>query len=230
MTPVPFSQYGAAPAGDAPDLAQRTVAAREQERRRIAAELHDWTGANLAAIKLNLQAVAAGLRPDQSQQIELLRESQATLDDTIRSVRDLCGELQPAALAGGAGLVQALRASVARFERRSGAVVGVELLAYDGRCDALAELMLLRLTQEALHNCLKHAQARRVDVAIRRDGAGLLLTITDDGSGFDPDRPGADDTHSGIGLLIMAERAAAAGARLSLQSAPGHGTRVAVSF
>ena len=207
------------------------VQARESERRRIAAELHDQVGASLSAIKLMLQLVTDGVQRHGRIDEQLLAECQETLDEGIRGVRELCAEWRPALLEY-RGLVAALDGAISRFVRRTRLRVDVELSAYDPPRPPEVELMLLRVVQEALRNCDAHARASRVRVVIERRKGGLNLTIEDDGAGFDVAAPGsaAGDGPIGIGLLNMRDRALAAGAVLTLESAPGRGTRVVVAF
>jgi len=208
------------------DLARHAVAAREEERRRLAAELHDVVGTNLAAIKLNLSSLADALPAGATQR---LADTQELLAETIVGIRELCGALRPATLEY-AGFATALQTHCARFSRRTGIEVDCELSQYDEtpRTPAI-ELMLLRVAQEALWNSAKHADAQRVRIRLQRVGSRCRFTIQDDGDGFDPAQLGVSGA-AGLGILNMRERALSAQAVFSLDSAPGRGTVIAIDF
>jgi len=229
---LPTGDGSGSPDDPAATQARLIVAAREGERRRLAAELHDQAGANLAAIKLNLDSLSKAVARELGESelpATLLQQSREMLDDTIRSIRDLCGEWRPARLEY-AGLTDAIEASAARFNRRTGIDVHLDLGDYDATSPPEVELMLLRIVQEALHNCGRHALASRVALSIRRDLHGRSLTVEDDGVGFDQSEIGAGNADPGLGLLIMRERAQAVGAAFTLHAIPGKGTRIVVHF
>jgi signal transduction histidine kinase len=208
------------------ELARHAVAAREEERRRLAAELHDVVGTNLAAIKLTLSSLAGAIPRDSTERLE---DAQQLLSETIAGIRDLCGALRPATLEY-AGFVAALEAHCARFSHRTGIEVECDLSRYQAPRARPIELMLLRVAQEALWNSSKHAAARRVRISFDCIGSRSRLTIHDDGCGFDPAATGSAGRAPGLGILNMRERALSAGAVFSLDSAPGRGTRVAIDF
>lgn len=208
------------------ELARHSVDAREEERRRLAAELHDVVGTNLAAIKLNLSSLATAL-PAHS--IRTLEDAQKLLAETIAGIRDLCGALRPATLEY-AGFTAALQAHCARFSQRTGIAVDCDLSRYRAPRARSTELMLLRVAQEALWNSSKHADARRVCIAFDCVGSRSRFTIRDDGCGFDPATLGAGGNIPGLGILNMRERALSADAVFSLDSAPGRGTLIAIDF
>jgi signal transduction histidine kinase len=211
-------------------LSRRIVSVQEEERRRMAAELHDRTATNLAAIGLNLKRVTRTTADPAAVDDALMQETQVLLTDTIVSIREFCAELRPAIL-DYAGLPQALENSVAQFSRRTGIVAQVDLADFSGRCSPEQETVLFRIAQEALMNCAKHSRAGQVQVRLAREGDGRLsLTIADDGNGFDPAALGQAGAGQdvGSGLLNMRERAAFVGGEFQLESAPGQGTRITV--
>ena len=208
------------------ELARRAVAAREEERRRLAAELHDVVGTNLAAIKLQLSSLASMLPDDAAARIE---DTEQLLAETIAGIRDLCGTLRPAMLEY-AGFVAALQAHCTRFSRRTGIEVECDLSRYDAPRPRATELVLLRVAQEALWNSFKHASARRVCIRFEPMGSRSRFTVRDDGCGFDPSSLGRAGSAPGLGILAMRERALSADAVLSLDSAPGRGTTIAIDF
>jgi len=212
------------------EISHRVVSVQEQERRLLAGELHDRTGANLAAISLNLKALRGALPATAAQKCQgLLDETGALLTDTILSVRDICSDLRPAIL-DYAGLIAALQDLAANFTRRTGIPVSVDYDAFNGQFVAEVESLLFRIVQEALTNCAKHAKARRVGIRLATVGDSAILAVADDGQGFVPDALGRPGHEAGLGLLTMRERAEFIGGRFSLKSQPGTGTEVRVEL
>jgi signal transduction histidine kinase len=204
-------------------LAQVT-AAQEDERRRIAQELHDGIGPALASLNLRLRTARKVLEKDNHPVSEEIEELADLTRASIRDIRRLIHDLRPAAL-DELGLVPALREYVARYQEEQGLEVLVALPESDERLSAPLETALFRIIQEALANVAKHARARRVEISMTRDGSDVTLCITDDGQGFDPraSRPG---TH--LGLWSMGERVEQLGGEFEVESAPGAGATVRV--
>jgi signal transduction histidine kinase len=202
-------------------LAQVT-AAQEEERRRIARELHDGVGPALASLNIRLHTARKLLERDHhpaSGEIEELAElTQANIQDIRRVIQDL----RPAVL-DELGLASALREYAARYQEEHGLEVGFSLPEGEERFPAPLETALFRIVQEALANVAKHAQAQRVEVAMTCDQRGVTLHIADDGQGFDPQAP-RSGTH--LGLWSMRERVEQLGGRFEIEGAPGSGTRV----
>jgi signal transduction histidine kinase len=195
---------------------------KEQERTRIAREIHDDLGGNLTAIKMALAMLAARLPQDQA-----LRDKAAYLDDlvdrTIDAVHRISLDLRPSTL--DLGLVAALEWQAREFERQAGVACVFRSAAREIDLDPDHASALFRIFQEALTNIAKHAGATRVLVTLRRQRQQLVLAICDNGRGIAP----ADrlKPHS-FGLRGMSERARALGGTLSLSEAPGGGTMVAI--
>jgi signal transduction histidine kinase len=139
-------------------------------------------------------------------------------------MRSLVFQLRPADLEAD-GLVATLRKHVEVLGRVHPAAVEMRV-AGDGEPDAAVQTGLYRIAQEALQNAIKHSSAGRIAVEIDLDGAGGVLTVTDDGAGFDPADPRVRSQH--LGLTVMEERARAIGGRLEVRSRPGEGTTVRV--
>jgi signal transduction histidine kinase len=209
-------------------LSRRIVSVQEDERRRLAVELHDRTGANLAAIKMNLKSIAKRV-PIRHADDDLLKDTSDLLADTVVSIREFCGDLRPAVL-DYAGLADALNVCVAQFARRTGIAAQLDHSAYAGRIPPDTESVLYRITQEALLNCAKHSNAGHVRVRLARDADRVTLVIEDDGDGFVPEHVGHTGQASGSGLLNIRERVAFAGGRLGIDAAPGRGTRITVQI
>jgi signal transduction histidine kinase len=210
-------------------LSRRVVSVQEEERRRLAGELHDRTGTNLAAIQLNLKSMARLVSPDKEDDQALLQETGELLADTVVSIREFCGDLRPALL-DYAGLGAAIAQCVAQFKGRTGVAAEFDGSGFTVRLPGEVESVLFRIVQEALLNCAKHGSATRLSVRLRNDVRRVTLTIEDDGVGFEPRGIGKSDAEVGSGLLTMRERAAFIGATFDLESAPGRGTRITVAL
>lgn len=204
----------------------RTVNVLEQERRRLARELHDRVVSNLTAIGLNLKNVESQLSGE-----ELTRFGNALSDcagltaDSSASARDICSDLHPAIL-DYMGLVPALKDLGEKFHQRTNIAVAVSGTDVGQRLSAEREIALFRIAQEALVNCAKHSRARTVAIRLDQYPQRIELTIKDDGVGFVADQLRAP----GLGLLSMQERAQAVGGSCRIDSASGEGTQVIVEL
>jgi signal transduction histidine kinase len=210
-------------------LSRRIVSVQEEERRRLAMELHDRTGGNLAAIQLNLKTIARSIPGQPPGEDDLMKETSFLLSDTIVSIREFCGELRPAILIYG-GLAQAIKSTLAQFTRRTAIETVFDHSGFSGRFNPDLESVLFRIAQEALLNCAKHSRASRVVVKISSVESQLTLTIEDNGVGFDPDLLGQTDQDLGSGLLSMRERATFVGGHFFADSHPGQGTSIRVDL
>jgi PAS domain S-box-containing protein len=209
-------------------LSQRLMETEEAERRNISRELHDRVGQNLSALNLNLGMIRAQLPEGLPATLGTrLDDAQQLLETTSQQVRNVMAELRPAAL-DDYGLLAALRNLAASVAARLGIAVTAEGKEPDPRLPLTTETALFRIVQEALSNVAKHAQARRVKVMLAVTPQRVSLTVVDDGVGFDTGRPSRDSPTYGI--VMMRERAEAAGARLKIESAPGKGTRVEIEL
>lgn len=212
------------------EMSRHVVAVQEEERRRLAGDLHDGTSPNLSAAMLNLGMIASDLPPQMPQGLESrLADTRALLADTIAGIRDVCADLRPATL-DYAGLGHALREYAERVSRRTGVGVKISGENLPAGLNAEAELMLFRIAQEALTNCAKHARASAIEVELSYRNPHTVLTIADNGAGFDPKALGQSGHRPGLGLLTMRERVEFAGGKFRLESAPGKGTRISVEI
>jgi PAS domain S-box-containing protein len=208
---------------DRRELRQRLTTAQEDERRRIARELHDQLGQHLTALGLGLK-VARDATPDPSPVRDRLQSLQALTDLLGREVHNLALELRPTAL-DDLGLQTALANYAESWSERSGIEVDFQSAGMDGdRLPAPVETTLYRVVQEALTNVLKHAAARRVSVVLQRSRGHASALVEDDGRGFDFESDGANG-HA-LGILGMRERAALVGGDLTIESGVGRGTTV----
>lgn len=204
-------------------LAQHLQAAREDERARLARDLHDELGSLLTSAKLDAARLRSRLALAPPETLERLAHLVSTLDSVISLKRRITEDLRPSALAH-LGLVAALEIAAREFARCSGIEVHCELAPV--RLDARAELAVYRLVQEALNNVAKHAAARQVWLRLGERDDRVELGVRDDGSGFDPHGVGP----SSYGLLGMRLRAEAERGWVSVQSAPGQGTQLSASL
>ena len=203
-------------------FAERLIAVQEGERARLARELHDEIGQELTAIRLNLGRIEQA--PERTAAI--LRDTRAIIDRTLQEIRDISTELRPLLL-DDVGLAAALRSYAQREGARAGIDVEVTADLQEGRLPEALETACFRIVQEALNNAVRHSGARHVRVKLERRGAEVLLTLADDGRGFDP---GGERSLGGLGLLGMRERAILAGGSLEIVTAPGKGTLVQARF
>ena len=204
----------------ASDALRRVVTAQELERQRLARELHDETGQALTSILLGLKSVEdAKSSTEASVAAARLRELVVT---TLQDVRRLAVELRPKAL-DDFGLVSALERLVETFREQTGIEVDLEPRLGEERLPPDVETTLYRITQEALTNVVKHAQAKRVSIVLTRRNGSVAAVIEDDGRGFSADSEG-----NGLGLLGMRERITLVGGRLDVESSPGSGTTLSI--
>jgi two-component system sensor histidine kinase UhpB len=206
-------------------LSEQVLAAQEDERKRIARELHDETAQALTTLLIHLKILERARSATEIRgQINELRELTA---DTLEGVRKLAVELRPATL-DDLGLLAALEAHTEGYAARLPVRVDFAARGFredDGRLHPQLELVLYRVVQEALTNAAKHAQAHAVRVELNRTPDEVVATITDDGQGFDVDEM-MRSRERGLGLFGMQERLALVQGQLVIDSEPGRGTRV----
>jgi len=194
------------------------VRAQEEERRRVARDLHDEVNQALTAILLRLQALAQGVPPERAAEVaEIKRLASQAMDELLGLAR----QLRPTAL-DDHGLIAAVEAQLSGFRDRTGIDARLESTGEPGGLDEEHQTVIYRVAQEALNNAGRHAHASHVDVALAFSGTGAELHVSDDGVGFDPVSPRA----GGLGLDGMAERARIVGGELDLRSSPGSGTEL----
>jgi two-component system sensor histidine kinase UhpB len=205
------------------ELLSRLVFAQEDERRRIAREMHDQFGEQLTALSRGISELkdACGGSAGLSGLVEALEKIARQID---RDVDQLVWELRPTAL-DDLGLRAALANYVQDWSRRVNIPAELHTSGLlDDRLSSEAETTLYRVAQEALTNVAKHSRAGHVDVLLERQADLVLLIVEDDGVGFDAEEEGAPG--DGFGLLGMQERAALVGATVEIESTPGKGTTV----
>lgn len=204
-------------------LASQVIRAQEQERKRIARELHDDTAQVLFAQLLRLTALKSSSSAE-------VRDTAASLEemtvDAIEGVRRMAVELRPPAL-DDLGLLAALGDLAQRFGDQRGVEVDYQARGLRGRLSPEVELVLYRVAQEAITNIAKHAGATRVWIDLDRAGDDVTLSVRDDGRGFDPALARArDDRGLGLGLFGMEERVALLGGSFNVWPRKGGGTEI----
>src|SRR5262249_12183918 len=186
-------------------FSRRVLEAQEEERRFLARELHDEFGQLLTGIKLNLQAIRAGLGAKAPPRLE---ESINAVAEAIRHTRDFSLDLRPSLLED-FGLGPALRWYAERLRGRDALAVELETHLPGERLPAHEQTACFRIVQEALTNVVRHARAHRVHIVAIREGTEVHLSVRDDGVGFDAAAP-----VEGLGLFGMQDRARLVGGRL----------------
>jgi PAS domain S-box-containing protein len=217
------------PTGERQWLLHEVVQAAEDERSRLAAELHDRAMQHLAAVSLRLgsarKRLAAG---DLAAVASLLSRCESELAGELGILRRLVAGLRPPAL-DDFGLAAALEQLLAAVARDTGAKVRLEV-RLDDRLPREIETALYRVAEEALTNIVKHAAAERVVVLLRVWAGGLELRVRDDGKGFDLEEIGGYARQRRFGLVGMRQRVEMLGGSWRVRSAPGHGTVVTVQL
>lgn len=207
------------------DFSESALRASEDERRRIARELHDDTAQRLATLILRVRLLAD--EEDAAARAALLEEVRQEMVDCAEDVKRISRGLRPPELEE-VGLSLALLAHIRTLKERLGFQVDAELDDVDPFLDLTGKLALYRIVQEALSNARRHAAARRVELRLfARDDEQVVAEVEDDGRGFEPES--RMDVDRGLGIIGMRERAAMIRGRLTIASAPGKGTTVRVS-
>lgn len=209
-------------------LLRKVITAQEEERKRVARELHDQTGQSLTAVIMALGAAREGLARAPRRVSCILDEAREVAVGALGSTRELIMDLRPAAL-DDLGLGPAVRRLAEELSRKGDVDIAVETGGLDRRLPGEVELAAFRILQESLHNVVRHSGARHASVQIGSNEEELRAEVADDGVGFDLAEATARlETGRGLGLLGMVERAGLLGGEVVVDSAPGRGTRVVV--
>lgn len=213
------------------ELLKGLITAQEDERKRVARELHDDLGQALTALGLQIEVVEHLIQQDADKAIEQLNQTKDLIQETTDHMYELILALRPSAL-DDLGLVPAMRMHAERFLHGSGIEYQLET---DGlaeqRLPADIETALYRIFQEALNNVRKHSQAHNVHISLALEEGVFIGRIQDDGAGFDPleiEDDGADG--HGMGLMSMQERVTQCGGTVEIRSQEGRGTLILVRF
>lgn len=207
------------------EFSRHLLNAQEQERQRLANELHDGLGQNLSLIRnrMHLALELPGLTPELA---DHLRAVAAIASDCVAEVRNLAQNLRPVQIEQ-LGLTESLNSLVDRVRDSTATIIESRIEDVDDVLQGEGATHLYRICQEALNNALRHSQARRATLSLERDVGMLHLDVRDDGIGFDTANMASG---GGLGLTSMRERAQMLGGTLDVRSAPGRGTHLQVNL
>lgn len=211
-------------------LSGARVNAQEEERRRIAREIHDSLGQLLTAIKFNVEIFEDVVNLQGSDERQRIEDIKSLLDNAMSEAREISYNLMPSVLVD-FGLAPALQLLCEQFSKRNNLRILFHSNGVDKRLDPTVEIGLYRIIQEALNNVAKHAEAQEVNVQLIGDSKTIRLTIDDNGKGFYVPRfdVGKQERH-GMGLVSMRERVASFNGVFTLDSKAGQGTEIIVEI
>jgi two-component system NarL family sensor kinase len=202
-------------------MIEAALESQENERRRVAADLHDSIGAMLSTIRLSLTTHVKQNKQD----LESIAESKRMLDDTIDSIRRISRDLMPSTLEK-FGLPLAVREMCDRFQSTASVPISFEEIGTTPHLSKTRELMIFRIIQELLNNAIKHSGASCLKVLLRNSDH-LDVIVEDDGTGFDLDEQ--QKMGQGLGLFTIENRARLAGGAVIFNSEPGKGSKTIIS-
>ena len=206
-------------------LAERLQWVREEDRKKVARDLHDQIGQILTAIKMDLTWMIRHLPASEGDVLARLRESIQSIDDGVKSVRTICSGLRPGVL-DDLGLAAAIEWQASEFASRNNVPCQVSVPPVDLHLDGDRATATFRIFQECLTNVIRHAQAKSVRIVLTQEEESILLVVEDDGVGFS--ETGNSNPFGSLGLLGMKERAQFCGGDVQISSSPGNGTKVTV--
>ncbi len=206
------------------------VEGQEEERKRIAKDIHDGIGQMLTALRFNIESINLAQKERTKEKIEYLK---VLTSDLIKGVRTATFNLTPPEL-GDHGIFPALQKMTAELSKLTGTNILFENKAEENiRFDSLAETNIYRVVQEAVNNAIKYADANYILVTINHKDNLLSIVIDDDGKGFDSsilEKPPKNGSDGGMGVFFMKERINYINGRLFINSTPGEGTRVTINY
>ncbi len=208
-------------------LLSMTISAQEEERRRLARELHDDTAQSIASILVGMAALRDSLPPGQERVREMLERAMAQGSRALAEMRRVIMDLRPSAL-DDLGFIPAVRAYAEERLGSSGVKLEFQVSGEPRRLHPPVETALFRILQEGVSNVVKHSGATRARITVSFDDGVLEASVEDNGRGFDPAHVAGGDGLGGVGLEGMRERADLVGAKLEIASQPGSGTRLHV--
>ncbi|HYQ95101.1 MAG TPA: PAS domain-containing protein [Burkholderiales bacterium] len=209
-------------------LSRRLVELQESERKELARELHDRVGQSLTALKINIDILQPALASQGNAEVlARVADSAALLESTMDTIENVMSELRPPML-DDHGLAAALDWHARNFSKRTGIAVAVRVNEPAVRPALQVEIALFRVAQEALNNVAKHARAHRVEIALDHANGECVMSVQDDGIGFDGLENASDKPKPGLGMVTMRERAQAVGGRFEIQALPDRGTQLTV--
>ncbi|NLI80598.1 MAG: PAS domain S-box protein [Deltaproteobacteria bacterium] len=209
-------------------LTARLFSSQEEERKRIAQELHDEVGSSLTGINFTLETVERSLPLNLPDVKESILDVKKQINRTYQEMRRISHRLRPAVLSD-LGLEPALESCLARISKYSQIEIEFKMVGFEGRLDPELETVLYRISQEAVNNTLKHSGARHFKLSIVKSFPNIILLAEDNGMGFDPGSLKGSEKRA-LGLLGMRERAAMLGGTFTLRSSKEKGTRIRVEI
>lgn len=212
------------------ELLKRLITAQEDERKRVARELHDDLGQALSALSLHVQSLERLINSNPDDAIEPLNQISDLIEETTERMYDLILALRPSVL-DEFGLVAALRNHAEKFLDGTGIIFNLDASGYFGRLSPDLETALYRVFQETLSNVRRHAQAKHVNITLElRDGI-FIGEVVDDGKGFDLQTLESNgDDPRGLGMLSIKERIAQYCGQVDIISQPGRGTTISIQL
>jgi signal transduction histidine kinase len=208
------------------DLLKRLISAQEDERKRVARELHDELGQSLAGLALQAEVLERFINSDKSRAFEQLNQIKDLIKETTDQMYDLILALRPSSL-DHLGLVPALHSYADKVLDNLGIEFVIDAKTLSKRLPPEIETVVFRIIQEALSNVIRHANATKVEISLVQSNGHFEGKISDDGKGFDLDSVNLhDNAPRGLGMLGMQERVVQCGGQLKFHSTPGHGTKV----
>jgi PAS domain S-box-containing protein len=206
-------------------LAERLQWVREEDRKKVARDLHDQIGQILTAIKMDMTWMTRHLPASEDKVLARIAESIQSINDGVKAVRTICSGLRPGVL-DDLGLAAAIEWQASDFASRNGVECQVSVPPVDLHLDGDRATATFRIFQECLTNVIRHAQARSVHVVLCQEEENIMLVVEDDGIGFC--ESDLSNSLGSLGLLGMRERAQFCGGEVQISSSPGNGTRVTV--
>ncbi len=206
-------------------LAERLQWVREEDRKRVARDLHDQIGQILTAIKMDMTWMTRHLPASEGDVLARLKESIQLINDGVTSVRAICSGLRPGVL-DDLGLAAAIEWQASEFAARNGVRCQVSVPPVDLHLDGDRATAAFRIFQECLTNVIRHAQAKSVSISLYQEDENIRLIVEDDGIGFC--ESDLSNSLGSLGLLGMKERAQFCGGNVHISSSPGHGTTVTI--
>lgn len=211
-------------------LSRRLIQGSEDERKRLAADLHDEFGQSLSALHLGVRSLAGSLPRQLNEQQAHCESLTNIIEELAENVRKISSDLRPDML-DHLGLIPTLEWYVRELAQRAPLDIKFEAVGFKRRLDPRVEIVLYRIMQEALNNVVKHAQADQVSIRLTYSHPTAIMVISDNGKGFDPSDLHPDiERRQGIGLISMRERVASVGGSIDIRSAPGKGCTIRVAL
>jgi PAS domain S-box-containing protein len=201
-------------------LTARREAAREEERKRIAREMHDELGQRLTALRMDVSVIRLRFGKDNPPLMGQVKHMMSSVDSTIQVVRNVAARLRPATL--DMGIASALEWLTEEFVNRTGTECALDVQDEHLDLNDTQATALFRIVQESLTNITRHAQARHVRISLTEHSDHYLLEVEDDGVGFDPKA----QHHKSFGLIGIEERTLMLGGELKISTTPGKGTKI----